>query len=295
MADRFFTKADFIASFGKEMASAGSVYEQRRESGMKDYSLAVYDFIFISDTTHKLQALGDFLSTNYGYTVKPITVSGDYYELTGDATAFPVDENNLMYWALNLYCKGYEFDCRLDGYGAMGDPNKQTFPNLDAGLTDEYFEQAMEAYNKRDLGMSFIHFSTVIKLNPNDVNSWYSRAIVRDELHTWKAARRDYDKAIELAPDFTDAIVNRAANKDEAGEYQDAIIDYTRVIELEPENAMAYFNRGNSRFNLNDKNGACQDWHKAQELGAPYAQERIDKECKAKDSLGAKIKGLFKF
>ena len=197
-----------------------------------------------------------------------------------DATEFPVDEENLRYWALDLYSKGYEFDCKLDGYGATANPNDQKFPDLGANLYEHYFELAMDAYNKKNLGMAIVHFSTAIKIKPGDPNSWYSRAIAKDQLHTWKAARRDYDKAIELAPDFTDAIINRAANKDEAGEYDDAIKDYSRAIELEPQNAMAYFNRGNSRFNKSDKNGACEDWTKAKELGAQYAQERISQHCK---------------
>ena len=97
-----------------------------------------------------------------------------------------------------------------------------------------------------------------------------------------------------MAPNFTDAIVNRAANKDEAGEYDAAIKDYTHVIELEPENAMAYFNRGNSKLNKDDKSGACADWHKALELGAGYAQERIDQHC-TKSTIQQKIKGIFKW
>jgi tetratricopeptide (TPR) repeat protein len=115
---------------------------------------------------------------------------------------------------------------------------------------------------------------------------------MKDKLHTWKAARRDYDKAIELAPDFTDAIVNRAANKDEAGEYEDAIADYTKVIEIKPDDAMAYFNRGNSKLNLKDKKGACEDWNKAKELGAEYAEDRITELC-VSQSFQQKIKGLF--
>jgi tetratricopeptide (TPR) repeat protein len=291
MANTFHTQSDFNANFGKEMISATSVYEQRQKSGMKDNSLAVYDFIFISDTEQKLRSLGDFLSSNYNYQIKQVTQHDGYYEITGDSTNFPVNEENLLYWALDLYCKGYEFDCKLDGYGAMGDPEAQVFPDVDAGKYDEYFDLAMAAYDSRNLGMAFIHFSTAIKINPNDPNAWYSRAIVKDELHTWKSARRDYDKAIELAPDFTDAIVNRAANKDEAGEYNDAVKDYTTVIGLEPQNAMAYFNRGNSKFNLKDKRGACEDWHMAKDLGAGYAQERIDHNCN--NIFKAKILGLF--
>jgi tetratricopeptide (TPR) repeat protein len=281
LQNRFHTQSDFVANFGKEMTSALSVYEQRRKSGLKPDSLAVYDFIFISDTEQKLKSLGDFLASNYQYQIKEITKHKGYYEITGNSTEFPVNEDNLMYWALDLYCKGYAFDCTLDGYGATGDPENQAFLELNAAQYDKYFELAMASYDRQYFGMAFIHFSTAIKINPNDPNGWYSRAIVKDNLHTWKSARRDYDKAIELAPSFTDAIVNRAANKDRAGEHADAIKDYTTAIALAPGNAMAYFNRGNSKFNVKDAKGACEDWHTAKDLGAAYAQERLDKNCNA--------------
>ena len=280
MENRYFTQDQFSDNLGKEMVSASEVYEQRKKSGIKDYALATYDFVYISDSKNKLDSLGHFLATNYGYKIGKTKKAKGYWELAGDATEFPVDEDNLMYWGLDLYCKGYEFDCKLDGYGAMADPKSQDFPKMDTSLGDHYFELAMEAYNKRNLGMAIIYFSTAIKINPKDPNSWYSRAIAKDELHTWKAARRDYDKAIELAPDFVGAIVNRAANKDEAEEYDEAIKDYSKAILLDPTNAMAYFNRGNSKFSKGDKQSACTDWKKAKELGADYAQERIDDHCK---------------
>jgi tetratricopeptide (TPR) repeat protein len=280
MENTYFTQDQFNDNFGKEMVSATEVYEERKKSGMKDYALATYDFVYISESKNKLDALGHFLATNYGYKIGETKKEKEYWELSGDATEFPVDEDNLMYWALDLYCKGNEFDCKLDGYGALADPNKQDFPNMDTSLDTHYFELAMEAYNKQNLGMAIIHFSTAIKINPKDPNSWYSRAVAKDELHTWKAARRDYDKAIELAPDFVSALVNRAANKDEAEEYDESIKDYNKAILLDPTNAMAHFNRGNSKYNKGDKQGACDDWKKAKELGADYVQERIDDHCR---------------
>ena len=253
MENRYFTQDQFSDNLGKEMVSASEVYEQRKKSGIKDYALATYDFVYISDSKNKLDSLGHFLATNYGYKIGKTKKAKGYWELAGDATEFPVDEDNLMYWGLDLYCKGYEFDCKLDGYGAMADPKSQDFPKMDTSLGDHYFELAMEAYNKRNLGMAIIYFSTAIKINPKDPNSWYSRAIAKDELHTWKAARRDYDEAIK---------------------------DYSKAILLDPTNAMAYFNRGNSKFSKGDKQSACTDWKKAKELGADYAQERIDDHCK---------------
>ncbi|QGW28567.1 tetratricopeptide repeat protein [Phnomibacter ginsenosidimutans] len=278
--ERYFSEAEFNDNFGKEMVSATSVYDRMVKNGMKDYSLVTFDFIYISNSKERLDSLANFLSNNYGFKTNPVKEKKDYWELTGDATEFPVDEDNLLFWALDLYCKGYEFDCKLDGYGALTDPKNQNFPKLDTALAEHYFDLAMEAYNKRNLGMTIVHLSTVLKLDPKDPNAWYSRAIAKDELHTWKSAQRDYDKAIELAPDFVGALVNRAANRDEAGEYNEALKDYDKAISLDPTNAMAFYNRGNTKHNMGDKQGACTDWKKAKQLGADYAQDRIDKLCK---------------
>lgn len=279
MKKRFFPQDEFNDSYASQMASANDVYALRKKSGIEDYILAEYDFTFISDDEKKLEDLSKFLSEFYKYKIREIKLVNENWQLDGDATAFPVDDDNLMYWALDLYCKGFEFDCRLDGYGAVADFNLG-FPKMEKKLYEYYFDLGLEAYNNRNLGMAIINWTTAIKIDPNDPNTWYSRAIAKDELHTWKAARRDYDKAIELAPNFTSAIVNRAANKDEAGDYDEAIEDYSKVIELEPNNEMAYFNRGNSKFNKKDQKGACADWIKAKELGATYAEERLIKYCK---------------
>ena len=279
MSNTYLTNSQFIESFGIEMADAIDVYAERRKSGMKEDSLAVYDFIFISDTEKKLRSLGDFLYTNYNYKIEAIKAYSDYYELNGNSIKFPVNEDNLIYWVLDLYCKGYEFDCVLDGYGAVSDWDNQEFLDIDNEDYNKYFELSTSAYHNRNLGMAFIYLSTAIKIYPKNPNCWYSRAIIRDELYTWKSARQDYDKAIELNPHFTDAIVNRAANKDAAGEFAEAIVDYTAAIVLEPNNEMAYFNRGNSWFNLNNTKRACEDWHMAKKLGAEYAQQKISEHC----------------
>ena len=280
MERRFFSETEFNDNFGKEMVTANTVYQRMVSHGWKDYSLATFDFTFVSDSKDKLDSLGNFLTKNYNFKIYPVKKENDHWELNGDATEFPVDEDNLLFWALDLYTKGFEFDCKLEGYGALTDPENPNILKLDTNLTEKYFDLALEAYRKRNLGMSIIHLSTVIRLDPGDPNAWYSRAIAKDELQTWKSARRDYDKAIEIAPDFVSAIVNRAANKDEAGEYDEALKDYDKAITLDPENALAYFNRGNTKHTKGNKQGACEDWKKAKQLGAEYAQERIDELCK---------------
>ena len=61
MGKRFFTEDQFIDNFGKEMASASELYELRMKSGVKDYSLATYDFDFSSDSKTSLTNQVNFL------------------------------------------------------------------------------------------------------------------------------------------------------------------------------------------------------------------------------------------
>jgi tetratricopeptide (TPR) repeat protein len=278
MQNRFFTKDEFNKFYGKEMVSSQDVYESMKKNGLKDYQFCHFDFNFISDSKEKLDSLSKFLIGNYSFKINSLKKLDNHWDLAGDAIPFPVDSDNIMYWALDLYLKGFQFDCRLDGYGAIVE--KPVFPDLTIGKDDYYFSVAMKAYNNHNTGLAIIHWSTALKINPNDPNSYYSRAIAKNELYTWKAALRDYDKAIELAPKFVDAYINRGSVKDENGEFEGAISDYDKAIELQKDNAMAYFNRGNAKFNIGNKKGACLDWQKAKDLGAIYADERLKQQCK---------------
>ena len=277
---RYFTREEFVENFGKEMVSAEDLYNLFKKSGLTDNALGTFDIVYISDAKEKLDLLGNFLNENYGFKMKQPEKVDDHWEIAGDTKPIPVDLENLLYWALDLYVKGFEFDCYLDGYGAMMDHEKPVFLTMDSAMEDHYFEAGLDAYNRRDLGSAIINWTLTIKLNPENPNAYYSRAIAKNELHTWKSALRDYDKAIELAPDFVDALVNRAATKDEHQDYQGAIEDYNTAIQLDPDNHMAYFNRDNTRLNMGDKKLACIDWRQAKALGADYADERINEYCK---------------
>jgi len=283
--EKFITWEQFTQNFGKEMVSAQDVFNNMKESGVSDFSLAKFDFHFVSNTKNKLEKLQDFLIEHYPYEIKSIKkIKKGLWELNGESNEIPITEDILLYWGLDMYKRGYEFDAKLDGYGAPFDPKNQKYPNFDNSKEDSYFDKGVDCYNSGDLSGAIINWTITIKINPKDPNSYYSRAIVKNELYTWKSSLKDYDKAIEIAPDFISALTNRGSVKDENGDYEGAIEDYNKVINLEKvdiENKqMAYFNKGNSEFNLGNKDNACKDWNKAYELGAEYALERINEKCK---------------
>lgn len=284
MENKFITWDNFVNGFGKEMVSAQDVFKNMVKSGLKDYCLTKMDFTFISDNKENLTRLGEFIKNHYPYTVQEVKKYGNLWEINGETNEMPITADNLMYWNLDMYKRGYEFDSTLDAYCGLFDPKTPKFPDLDTSKANYYFDKGVECYNNGDLSGSIFNWSLTIAIDSKDPNAYYSRAIVKNELYTWKSALKDYDIAIEIAPKFASALINRGGLKDENRDYYGAIADYQKVLQIdnsEIENKQqAYFNLGNTKLNLNDKNGACENWKKAFELGAEYAKEKIDEYCK---------------
>jgi len=284
MNNSFFSWSNFVDNFGGQMVSAEDVFTNMSKGGLKKNSLLKFDFHFISNDRKNIEALNVFLKEHYLYTFESIIEREDkLWELSGLTNKIPVTSDNLMYWVLDMYKRGYEFDSEFDGYGAPYDPDEQSQPDFSNDKEDYYFDLGIERYNAGDLSGAIINWSNVIEINGKEVNSYYSRAIVKDELYTWKSALKDYDEAIEIAPNFISALLNRGSLKDENEDYEGAIQDYDLVISNkhsdEDDLRKAYFNKGNTYLNLNKKTEACKYWKKASNLGAEYANERIQKYC----------------
>ncbi|TLU64373.1 hypothetical protein FE810_11740 [Thalassotalea litorea] len=284
MENTYFTWDKFANNYHDQALSADQVFNNMLEGGLQENSLLEFDFHFLSDSKEKLEALAQFLSSSYSYRLKEIvqTESG-LWEFSGVTNAFPVTADNMVYWSLDLYKRGYEHDAELDGYGAMYDKDNQSFPDFDNTSADVFFDLGIDLYNNGDLSGSIIQWSNVLVINSKDVDALYSRAIVKNELYASSAAMSDYDRAIEIAPNFFSALLNRGALKDDLKDHQGAIDDYDQVIKslrVEPETLQrAHMNKGNSLLSLKNTPAACESWSKARDLGEEFAQQLIDKHC----------------
>lgn len=283
MENNYFTWNDFVEGFGREMALAEDVFERMAKGGIKYNTMTKMDFTFVSDKEENLKKLSDFIKAHYPYSIQEVKRFDDLWEVNGETNEFPMTEENLLYWALDMYKRGYEFDSTLDAYGGMADKTAK-FPPTDSVKEDFYFDKGLECYNNGDLSGSIFNWTLSIEANPKNPNAYYSRAIVKNELYTWKSALRDYDKAIEIAPKFASALINRGSVKDENQDFEGAISDYKKVLEMDKAEIeirrQAYFNLGNTYLNLKNQKLACENWNKALEIGADYAKERISEYCK---------------
>jgi tetratricopeptide (TPR) repeat protein len=284
MENKYISWDNFVDGFGKEMVSAEDVFNNMVKSGLKNNTMTKMDFTFVSDKKENLIKLGEFIKTHYRYSVQEVKRFDKLWEINGETNEFPMTADNLLFWALDMYKRGYEFDATIDAYGGLADSKTAIFPILDSTKTDYYFDKGLECYNNGDLSGAIFNWTLSIETDPTDPNAYYSRAIVKNELYTWKLALKDYDKAIEIAPKFVSALINRGGLKDENGDYQGAISDYEIVLKLDKlekeEKAQAYFNLGNTYLNMKEKSNACENWKKALELGEKDAIERIKEHCK---------------
>jgi len=277
---RFFSEEDFYNDFNDEAEKALTVFENMLGSGFQENALATFDFDFISDKKEKLIAIREFFETNYGYTFNEIEKIKPNWQINGQTPKLPFDEEGLMFWVIDLYTKGFEFDCILSGYGSLTDKNNLEFLDTTQHSSNDYYKKGLEHISKRNFTNAITDFTTSIRIDLNNKEAFSARGYCKEELQVPKMAREDYDKALLIDPNFIEAMLYKATNLDNSEEHESALIEYDKVIELEPNNHLAYFNRGNTKFSLGDKLGACNDWTKAKELGSEYADERLELECR---------------
>lgn len=88
-----------------------------------------------------------------------------------------------------------------------------------------------------------------------------------------------YTKALEVNPEFLDAYINRGLVKNELQDFSGSLEDYNRAIELDSKCALAFNNRGYTKYKMQDFKGALEDYNKAILLN-PKFKMALDNKAK---------------
>lgn len=156
----------------------------------------------------------------------------------------------------------------------------------DAGLkrnpkNSEFFYLKARAYQDlRRNTDALANYSIAIYLNPNFVNAFINRGLVRGALKDLDGAMIDLNAALALEPRNNAALLNRGVTYGALNNPTLALADFNKVIQLDPNNADAYRNKGLTSHLLGDKSGACTNWAKSKDLGIAEASEWITTLCK---------------
>ena len=142
---------------------------------------------------------------------------------------------SLVYKALGQtdnYAKDYERAAQLD---------KKYAHSYAIGLGGWKVPKPDSGYNKQ-----LDYYTGLIASNPNDIESWNSRAKLWMSLGKFDKAIEDFTQTVKINPNFARGYNNRGACFYSKKEYARAIEDYNKAIELAPNFVMPYSNMGNA-------------------------------------------------
>jgi len=92
-------------------------------------------------------------------------------------------------------------------------------------------------------------------------------------------AKKDFEKALAINPKYAPAASNLSAVYFKQKDYKKALEFGDKAVGADPKYASAFINRGMAREMNRDLNGACEDWHKAKDLGAEAGKTYYSGNC----------------
>ena len=120
-------------------------------------------------------------------------------------------------------------------------------------------------------------YNAALKLNPNLVETYSKRGIVKTRIGNMRGALRDFDEMLRINPEHIFAYNNRASAKAHLGNVDGALDDIHKAIALDPAYVLAYINLGGIKLQIAITKTDAEDFVEA----ARYYQEAIDAYIKA--------------
>ncbi len=121
-------------------------------------------------------------------------------------------------------------------------------------------------------------YSRALELDPDLLMALNNRGYARFFTEDREGALQDFNAAITSGSLLSQAKLNKASLLADQGQTVQALALLDEALGEHPDEALLYLNRGLVRELTGDLDGACEDWHRAIELGAREANEFI-KEC----------------
>lgn len=107
-----------------------------------------------------------------------------------------------------------------------------------------FFDKGREFMNDKNYKTALLYYDTAIKLEPQVANSYFNRALIKDELDDKKGAINDLNNYIALVPNDADAYHYRGQMKKLSKDTSGAMIDCDLSLLLNPNHLDARILRG---------------------------------------------------
>ncbi len=180
----------------------------------------------------------------------------------------------------------------LPAITALRDPKQKTISresyrfSMKSGLCFEFSNSALDKLNNGDATGAIFSINNALRLEPNEADAYYIRAMAEESLDRYEEAIKDYNHVIRINP-YNNVIVynERGSAKGYLGRNEEAIEDYDQAIRIKPNYADAYINRGNAKKKLGRNEEAIKDYDHAIQIKSDDAYAYFNRGS-AKGHLG---------
>jgi len=153
----------------------------------------------------------------------------------------------------------------------------------------DYLESGILKHEKQDFKGAIKDYSKAIKADKNNKDAYFNRGNCELALKDYKNAMSDFNKTIKLDPKFVKAYYSRATVFVSQKKYAEALPDLNKTIELDKTLPNVLTLRGQIRAQTGNKEGACNDFNQAKEIGDKQADKYLNQFCGNKQQLGESL------
>ncbi len=121
--------------------------------------------------------------------------------------------------------------------------------------------------------------SNLIKVNPDFYGYYFYKGQVYQEMQFYDSAIFMYNVAIIKNYQNPDSYFYRAQSYEQLSKLEKALEDYNTAIALNKSDGAFYSKRGNCKHLMGNKDGACEDWIEAGELGYYEDFDKVKRVC----------------
>lgn len=145
--------------------------------------------------------------------------------------------------------------------------------------SQDYLNKGIEKHQQQDYKAAIKEYDKAIKADNSNRDAYFNRGSCELALKDFKSAMDDFTKTIALDPGFTKAYYSRASVFVSEQKYTEALPDLDKTIELNPQTPNALTLRGQIRAQTGNKAGACDDFHQAKQIGDKQADKYLTQFC----------------
>ncbi len=167
------------------------------------------------------------------------------------------------------------------------DTNPINQPPKKTSKADDFYIRASAQVKLGNLQEAIVAYDEAIRINPQYVDAYNDRGVVRSALGNFSEGITDFEQALKVDSQYPIAYVNLGIAHLNSNDYQQAITNFDRALQINSNLADAYLNRGKAYFYLGKKEKAIADYDQALNINSNYAQA-YDSRAIARFRLGDK-------